>query len=66
MSHLTFLETYKDKVIPALPIDANTLMSKYNIPEGKMLGNKLKLIEEMWVQNNFQISDKKIQKIIKS
>ena len=60
------IETYKDKVIPALPIDANTLMSKYNIPEGKMLGNKLKLIEEMWVQNNFQISDKKIQKIIKS
>jgi len=63
---LKLIETYKDKVIPALPIDANTLMSKYNIPEGKMLGNKLKLIEEIWVQNNFQISDKKIQKIIKS
>ena len=63
---LKLIETYKDKVIPALPIDANTLMSKYNIPEGKMLGNKLKLIEEMWVQNNFQISDKQIQKIIKS
>ncbi|MBD1109428.1 CCA tRNA nucleotidyltransferase [Pelagibacterales bacterium SAG-MED50] len=63
---LKLIEIYKDKVIPALPIDANTLMSKYNIPEGKMLGNKLKLIEEMWVQNNFQISDKKIQKIIKS
>ena len=63
---LKLIKTYKDKVIPALPIDANTLMSKYNIPEGKMLGNKLKLIEEMWVQNNFQISDKKIQKIIKS
>ena len=63
---LKLIETYKEKVIPALPIDANTLMSKYNIPEGKMLGNKLKLIEEMWVQNNFQISDKKIQKIIKS
>ena len=41
---LKLIETYKDKVIPALPIDANTLMSKYNIPEGKMLGNKLKLI----------------------
>ena len=63
---LKLIETYKDKVIPALPIDANTLMSKYNIPEGKMLGNKLKLIEEIWVQNNFQISDKQIQKIIKS
>ena len=63
---LKLLETYKDKVIQTLPIDASTLMTKYNIAEGKMLGNKLKLIEEIWVQNNFQISEKQIQKIIKS
>ena len=63
---LKLLETYKDKVIPTLPIDASTLMTKYNIAEGKMLGNKLKLIEEIWVQNNFQISEKQMQKIIKS
>ena len=48
-----------------MPIGANVLMSKYNIPEGKILGNKLKIIEELWVQNGFQISDKQIQKIIK-
>jgi poly(A) polymerase len=41
-------------------------MAKYNIPEGKILGNKLKMIEETWVQNGFQISEKQIQKIIKS
>jgi len=63
---LKLIETYKDKVIPTLPIDANMLMTNYNIPEGKMLGNKLKLIEETWVKNSFQISDKQIQKIIKS
>jgi poly(A) polymerase len=63
---LKLIETYKEKVIPTLPIDASTLMTKYNIAEGKMLGNKLKLIEEIWVQNNFQISEKQIQKIIKS
>ena len=63
---LKLLETYKDKVIPTLPINASTLMTKYNIAEGKMLGNKLKLIEEIWVQNSFQISEKQIQKIIKS
>jgi len=63
---LKLLKTYKDKVIPTLPIDASTLMTKYNIAEGKMLGNKLKLIEETWVQNSFQISEKQIQKIIKS
>ena len=63
---LKLIESYKDKVVPTLPIDANTLMTKYNIPEGKTLGNKLKLIEETWVYNSFQISDKQIQKIIKS
>ena len=63
---LKLVEVYKHKVIPTLPIGANTLMSKYNIPEGKILGNKLKLIEETWVQNSFQISEKQIQKIVKS
>ena len=63
---LKLIESYKDKVVPNLPIDANMLMTKYNIPEGKTLGNKLKLIEETWVDNSFQISDKQIQKIIKS
>ena len=63
---LKLIESYKDKVVPNLPIDANMLMTKYNIPEGKTLGNKLKLIEETWVHNKFQISDKQIQKIIKS
>ncbi len=63
---LKLVENYKDKIIPTLPINANTLMKKYNIPEGKILGKKLKLIEEIWVQNSFQISEKQIQKIIKS
>ena len=63
---LKLIESYKDKVVPNLPIDANMLMTKYNVPEGKTLGNKLKLIEETWVDNKFQISDKQIQKIIKS
>ena len=31
--------------------------------EGKVLGNKLKMIEEIWVRNGFQISDKQVQKI---
>ena len=41
-------------------------MSKFKIPEGKNLGNKLKRIEETWVQNGFQISDKQVEKIVKS
>ena len=39
-------------------------MEKYNIPEGKTLGNKLKMIEEEWVNNNFKLSQKQISKII--
>ena len=63
---LKLAEVYKEKIIPTLLIGANVLMSKYKIPEGKLLGIKLKLIEETWVQNSFQISEKQIQKIIKS
>ncbi|MDA9931305.1 CCA tRNA nucleotidyltransferase [Candidatus Pelagibacter sp.] len=62
---IKLIEVYKDKVIPTMPIGANTLMAKYNIPEGKILGNKLKIIEEAWVENGFTISEKNIQKIAK-
>ena len=63
---IKLLDTYKEKVIPTLPIGADLLMSKFQIPEGKTLGNKLKRIEETWVQNGFQISDKQVQQIVKS
>ncbi|MDC1025499.1 CCA tRNA nucleotidyltransferase [Candidatus Pelagibacter sp.] len=62
---IKLIEVYKNKVIPTMPIGANTLMAKYNIPEGKTLGNKLKMIEEAWVENGFTISEKNIQKIAK-
>ena len=57
-------DNFKDKEIPVMPIKANTLMEKYNIPEGRELGNKLKVIEEVWINNNFQISDKEVQEIV--
>ena len=63
---IKLLDTYKEKVIPTLPIGADQIMSKFQIPEGKTLGNKLKKIEETWVQNGFQISDKQVQQIVKS
>ena len=66
MKLIELLKIYKDKVIPTMPLGANTLMTKYNIPEGKILGNKLKIIEEIWVSNNFNISDKQVEKIAKS
>ena len=39
-------------------------MEKYQIPEGKELGIKLKAIEEIWTNNNFKISEKEVQKIV--
>ena len=58
------IENFQQKAPPLLPLRAITLMTKYNIPEGKELGNKLKLIEELWVDNNFKISEKEVLKII--
>ena len=50
--------------MPTMPIGADVLMTKYKIPEGKQLGSKLKMIEEEWVKNNFQISDNLVEKIL--
>jgi tRNA nucleotidyltransferase/poly(A) polymerase len=61
---LKIVETFKEKKIPIMPIKAKTLIEDYNIPESKELGNKLKMIEEVWSENNFQISEKEVEKII--
>ena len=56
---------FNDKKMPVMPIRADKLMSTYKIPEGKQLGDKLKIIEDEWVNNNFQISDKQVDNILK-
>ena len=63
---INLLEVYKNKKMPILPIKAETLMVKYKIPEGKQLGKKLRIIEKEWVDNNFKISDEKIESIVKN
>ena len=62
---LSLLELYKNKIIPSLPIGADLLMTKYKIPEGRQLGSMLKQIEKEWIKNNFEISDKQIDNIVK-
>ena len=49
-----------------MPFGAKLLMSEYNIPKGKILGNKLKIIEEAWVNNNFKLSNEQINNILSS
>ena len=58
------IKFYKDMVKPIMPIKADNLMLKYKISEGKFLGDKLKMIEEEWVNNNFKISDQQVENII--
>ena len=62
---LSLLELYKNKVTPSLPVGADLLMTRYKIPEGRQLGALLKLIEDEWVRNNFKISNKQIDNIVK-
>jgi len=61
---INLIDIFKNKEIPTMPLKAKLLMEKYNIPEGKELGAKLKAIEEIWTSNNFKISDKEVLKIV--
>ncbi len=57
-------EQFKSKVLPIMPISAKILNEKYGIMFGKNLGDMLKIIEKEWVNNNFQLSQSQIDKII--
>jgi len=61
---IKLIDIFKSKQTPIMPFKADLLMEKYNIPEGKVLGAKLKAIEEVWTNNNFKISEKEVLKII--
>ena len=55
---------YENKEALIMPVKAEFLMQKYEIPEGKLIGEKLKRIEEMWVKNDFKISDQEVDSIV--
>ena len=61
---IELIKFYKNMVRPTMPIKADNLMTKYKVSEGKFLGDKLRMIEEEWVNNNFQISDQQVENII--
>jgi len=63
---IALLEYFKDKEVPVFPVKAVNLMKKYNIPEGKQLGLKLKKIEEQWIKNDFTVLDNEIEQIFKN
>ena len=58
------IEYYENSKVLVLPVSADSLMKKYEIPEGKQLGEKLKKIEEEWIKNNFRITDEQLNNIV--
>tara|TARA_B100000886_G_scaffold331118_1_gene282299 strand:+ start:52 stop:1314 length:1263 start_codon:yes stop_codon:yes gene_type:complete len=50
--------------VPKFPIDGELLKEK-GMKEGQSLGNILKKLEKEWVNNNFKISNNRIDEIIK-
>ena len=57
---------FKNKELPKLPITGGDLIKDFGIPEGETVGEKLKEIENIWINNNFKISDKNLKKILKN
>ena len=60
------IKHFENKETPFMPVNADFLMKKYKIPAGKNLGDKLRLIEEKWVKNNFKISNEQVDSIVKN
>ena len=57
---------FKNKELPKLPITGSDLIKDFGFPEGEIVGEKLKEIENIWINNNFKISDKNLKKILKN
>ena len=51
--------------VPIFPIDGETLKKK-GMEEGQSLGRVLKTLEKEWINNNFEISNEKVEEIIKA
>ena len=62
---IDLIHYFKNKKAPVFPIKADDLMKKFNFTEGKKLGENLKILEDYWINNNFKINEKDIEKIVK-
>ena len=60
------IELFSSKSKPEFPVKAQNLIEEFNLKEGIELGRKLKEIENIWIENNFNISKKQIEKIVRN
>jgi poly(A) polymerase len=63
---VNLINFFEDKEVPIFPIKAKNIMEKYNISEGKLLGIKLKKIEEKWINNDFEVSEKEVAQVLEN
>jgi tRNA nucleotidyltransferase/poly(A) polymerase len=49
---------------PIFPLKAQDLLEKYNLKEGKEFGQKIKLLEDLWLNNNFKLNNKEIDNVL--
>ena len=63
---IKLLDFFQVQNKPIFPINGKDLILKYNLKEGRELGEKLKKIENIWIQNGFKISSKDIDRLIKN
>ena len=62
---LSELKTYFEKLDkPEFPIKAQLLINDYGLKEGRELGQKLKNLEMKWIENNFNLSKKDMEKVL--
>ena len=63
---INLIDFFKNKEAPIFPIKAKNLIEKYNISEGKLLGIKLKKIEEKLINNDFKVSEKEVVQVLEN
>ena len=49
---------------PIFPLKAQDLLEKYKLKEGKEFGQKIRLLEEIWINNSFKLSNKEIDNLL--
>ena len=51
---------------PIFPLKASDLLDQYNAKEGKEFGQKIKILENIWLNNSFKLSKKEIDEVFKN
>tara|TARA_Y100001970_G_scaffold292780_1_gene435797 strand:- start:1810 stop:3084 length:1275 start_codon:yes stop_codon:yes gene_type:complete len=54
---------FENFIKPKFPIKAEELLKNYKAKEGKEFGQKIRLLENIWLNNNFKLSKKEIDSV---